>query len=61
MGRSHIEDPYNLEHVVEKTIELAGGKNIARAMQHSTVPVGRIGKIDPDSRASVLFTRAEAI
>jgi len=61
MGRSHVEDPYNLEHVVEKTIELVSGKTIARAMQHSAAPVGRVRKIDPDLRALVLFTRAEAM
>ena len=42
------------------TVELASSKTIARAMQHSAAPVGRVGKIDPDSRASVPFTRAEA-
>ena len=60
MGRSRIEDLYNLEYVVEKTVELASGKTIARAMQHGTAPVERVGKIDPDLRASVPFTRAEA-
>jgi len=59
MGRSCVEDPYNLELVVEKAVELASGKTIARAMQHSAMPVGRVGKIDPDSRVSVPFTRAE--
>ena len=44
---------------MEKAVELASGKTIARAMQHSATPVGRVGKIDPDSRVSVPFTRAE--
>ena len=60
MGRSRIEDPYNLENAVEKAIELASGKTIARTMQHGVAPVGWVGKIDPDSRALVPFTRAEA-
>ena len=29
IGRSHVEDLYNLEHVMEKAIELASGKTIA--------------------------------
>ena len=61
MERSHIEDPYNLEHVVEKAVELASGKTIARAIQYGVAPVGWVGKIDPDSRASVPFTRAKAM
>jgi len=61
MGRSCVEDLYNLEHVVEKAVELASSKTIARAMQHGAAPVGRVGKIDPDSRASMPFTRAEAM
>jgi len=60
MERSRVEDPYNLEHVVEKAVELVSGKTIARAMQHGAAPVGWVRKIDPDSRASVPFTRAEA-
>jgi len=60
MGRSHVEDPYNLEHIVEKAVELASGKTIARAMQHGAAPVGQVGKIDLDSRVSVPFTRVEA-
>jgi len=55
-----MEDPYNLEHVVEKAIELVSGKTLARTMQHGVAPVGRVRKIDPDLRASVPFTRAEA-
>jgi len=61
MGRSRVEDPYNLEHVVEKAVELASGKTIARAMQHGAAPVGRVRKIDLDLRVSVPFTRAEAM
>jgi len=61
MGRSCIEDPYNLEYVMKKAVELVSGKTIARAMQHSVVPVGWIRKIDLDSRVSVPFTKAEAM
>jgi len=28
-GRSHIEDPYNLDHVVQKAVDLVSGKTIA--------------------------------
>ena len=45
---------------MEKAVELVSSKTIARAMQHGAAPVRRVGKIDPDLRASVPFTRAEA-
>ena len=46
-GRSHIEDPYDLDHVVQKTIELVSGKTIARALKHMPVILSRNGKVDP--------------
>ena len=61
MGRSRVEDPYNLGYIMEKAVELASSKTIARAMQHDAAPVGRVRKINPDSRMSVPFTRAEAM
>ena len=59
LGRSHLEDPYTLEQVIQKAIDLVSGKTIAKALQHSAELVSRGGKIDPDSRAPVLFMKKE--
>jgi len=47
--------------VIQKAIDLVSGKTIAKALQHSVEPVSRGGKIDPDSRMPVLFTKEEAV
>ena len=60
LGRSRIEDPYALEQVIQKVIDLVSGKTIARALQHSAMPSVSAGKVDPNSRAPVLFTKQEA-
>jgi len=60
LGRSRVEDPYALEQVIQKAIDLVSGKTIARALQHSAIPSVSTGKVDPDSRAPVLFTKQEA-
>jgi len=60
LGRSYVEDPYALEQVIQKAADLVSGKTIARALQHSAMPSVSAGKVDPDSRAPVLFTKQEA-
>jgi len=45
--------------VIQKAIDLVSGKTIAKALQHSAELVSRGGKIDPDSRAPVLFMKKE--
>ena len=60
LGRSHVKDPYALEQVIQKAIDLVSGKTIARALQHSAMPGVSAEKVDPNSRAPVLFTKQEA-
>jgi len=60
-GRSHIEDPYDLDHVVQKAIELVSGKTIARALKHTPVILSSNGKVDPDTRGPVYYSKEEAV
>ena len=55
LGRSRVEDPYVLEQVIQKAVDLVSSKTIARALQHSAMPSVSAGKVDPDSRAPVLY------
>jgi len=59
LGRSRVEDPYALEQVIQKAVDLVSSKTIARALQHSAMPGVSTGKVDPDSRVPVLFTKQE--
>jgi len=61
LGRSRVEDPYALEQVIQKAVDLVSGKTIARALQHSAMPSVSAGKVDPDLRAPVLFTKQEVM
>jgi len=60
-GRSHIEDPYNLDHIVQKAIELVSGKTIAQALKHIPVILFSNGKVDPDTRGPVYYNKEESI
>jgi len=60
LGRSYVKDLYALDQVVQKTVDLVSDKTIARALQHSATPGVSTGKLDPDSRAPVLFMKQEA-
>jgi len=60
-GRSRIEDPYDLDHVVQKAVELVSGKTIARALKHMPVILSRNGKVDPDTRGPVYYSKEEAV
>ena len=61
LGRSHLEDPYTLEQVIQKAVDLVSSKTITKALQHSAEPVLRGEKIDLNSRAPVLFMKEEAV
>jgi len=60
-GRSCIEDPYNLDHVVQKAVELVSGKTIAQALKHMPVILSRNGKVDPDTRGPVYYSKEESV
>ena len=60
LGRSHVEDPYALDQVIQKAIDLVSSKTIAKALQHSAMLGMSAGKLDPNLRAPVLFMKQEA-
>jgi len=60
-GRSYIEDPYDLDHVVQKAIELVSGKTIVWALKHMPVILSRNGKVDPDTRGPVYYSKEESV
>jgi len=60
-GRSHIKDPYNLDHVVQKAVELVSRKTIAQALKHMPIILSRNGKVDPDTREPVYYSKEESV
>jgi len=60
-GRSRVEDPYALEHVVQKAVDLVSGKTIARALKHTPVILSRNRKVDAESRGPVTFSKEEMV
>ena len=56
-----MEDPYDLEHVIQKTVDLVSGKTIARALKHTPTIMSRNNKINPESRGQVLFSKEESV
>jgi len=46
--------------IIQKAVDLVSSKTIARALQHSAMPGVSAGKVDPNLRAPVLFTKQEA-
>jgi len=61
LGRSRMEDPYDLEHVIQKAVDLVSGKTIARALKHTPTIMSRNNKINPESRGQVLFSKEESV
>jgi len=59
--RSCIEDPYNLDHVVQKAIELVSRKTIAWALKYMPVILFRNGKVDLDTREPVYYSEKELV
>ena len=60
-GRSRIEDSYDLDHIVQKAIELVSGKTIAWALKHMPVILSRNRKVDPDTREPVYYSKEESV
>ena len=61
LGRSRIEDPYDLEHVIQKAVDLVSGKTIARALKHTPTIMSRNNKINPEYRGQVSFSKEESV
>ena len=60
-GRSRVEDPYALEHVGQKAVDLVSRKTIARALKHTLVILSRNRKVDMESRGPVTFSKEEMV
>ena len=58
---SRLEDPYDLEQVVQRTVNSVSGKMIARVLKHTPVVMSRNNKINADSRGQVSFPKGETI
>ena len=60
-GRSCIEDPYDLDHVVQKAVELVSRKTIAQVLKHMPVILSRNRKVDPNTRGPVYYSKEESV
>jgi len=60
-GRNRIEDFYDLDHIVQKAVELVSGKTIAQALKHTPVILSRNGKVDPDTRGLVYYSKEKSV
>jgi len=56
-----MEDPYDLEHVIQKAIDLVSGKMIAQTLKHTPTIMSRNNKINPESREQVSFSKEESV
>jgi len=61
LGRSHIEDPYNLEHIIQKVVDLVSKKMIAWALKHTSMTMSRNNKINPESSEQISFLKEESV
>ena len=60
-GRSHIKDLYNLDHIMQKAVELVSRKTIAQVLKHMPIILSRNGKVDPDTREPVYYSKEESV
>ena len=56
-----MEDLYDLEHVIQKVVDLVSGKTIALALKHTLTIISRNNKINPESRGQVSFSKEELV
>jgi len=61
LGRSRIEDPYDLEYVIQKAVDLVSGKTITQALKHTPTIMSRNNKINPEFRGQVSFSKEESV
>jgi len=61
LGRSCMEDPYDLEYIIQKAVDLVSGKTITRALKHIPTIMSRNNKINPESRGQVSFSKEESV
>jgi len=61
LERSHIEDPYNLKHIIQKAVDLVSKKTITWALKHILTIMSRNNKINPELREQVSFLKEESV
>jgi len=61
LGRSRMKDSYDLEHVIQKAVDLVSGKTIAWTLKHTPTIMSRNNKINPESRGQVSFSKEESV
>ena len=59
--RSHIEDLYDLDYVVQKAVELVSRKTIAQVLRYTLIILSRNGKVDLDTRGLVYYSKEESV
>lgn len=59
--RSKIEDSYNLEHIIQKAVELISEKNITQALKQTSIIMLQKTRVDPDLRVPVIFFKKETV
>jgi len=59
--RSCMKNFYDLEHVVQKAIDLVSGKTIVKALKHMLVIMSRNSKVNPESREQISFSKIEPV
>jgi len=56
-----MKDSYNLEHVIQKVVDLISRKIIAWALKHTPTIISRNNKINPEFRGQVSFSKEESV
>jgi len=59
--RSCMKNFYDLEHIVQKAIDLVSGKTIVKALKHMLVIMSRNSKVNPESREQISFSKIEPV
>ena len=56
-----MEDFYDLEHIIQKAVDLVSGKMIAQVLKYTLTIMSRNNKINPEFRGQVLFSKKESV
>ena len=59
--RSCMKNFYDLEHIVQKAIDLVSSKTIVKALKHMLVIMSRNSKVNPESREQISFSKIEPV
>jgi len=59
--RSKVEDLYNIEYIIQKTVELISEKTITQALKQTSVVMLQKTRVDSDLRVPVIFSKKETV